>query len=232
MKTKNVRLLMLCLFFPGFSFGISAQTHLDALIKKCETLESVDMEVVKNKRRTDKDVELKTVNIRIKKDKKLVSEFLNAFKKDADNAEQTMFRKRKGSNEINYYQCRFLNQTYTIVVKEAGDANVTVGNGGLLHFEPLYRQKEREEQHKELTKQHQERMKQYKEQMKQYKLKNLDSIFSKQNIIADSLILKSSTYFNSINWDSITSKFGKDVDSLALKLGVGWNEILERYDFE
>jgi hypothetical protein len=84
-------------------------------------------------------------------------------------------------------------------------------------------------QHKEQMKQQQKHMEQHKERMKQYKL---DSALSKYNIIADSLILKSASYINFVNWDSIASKFGKDMDSLAYKLGVGWDEIMERYDFE
>lgn len=223
MKTKNARLLMLCLIFSGFSFGISAQNSLDALIKRCETHKSVDMEVVRSKRKTDKNVETKTVNIRITNDKKLVNEFLDAFKKDADSAEQAMFKKRKENSEINYYQCRFSNQTYTMVIKEDGNANVTIGNAWGFQFRqfepfpPPHQPKKREDPRKD--------------RMHRYKLKNLDSIFSKHRIIADSLILKSSAYCNSINWDSIASKFGKDMDSLACKLGVGWDEILERYDF-
>jgi hypothetical protein len=253
MKTKNVKLFVLCLIFSGFSLEISAQNHLDALIKKCETHKSVDMEVVKSKRKTEKDVEPKTVNIRITNDKKLVNEFLDAFKKDADNAEQVMFKKRKEDNKINYYQCRFENQTYTMVIKEEGNANITVGNawGFRFSFDDFQsRQKEREEQQKERIKhqkerekqqlsqqkerekRHQKRMKQHQERMKQYKLNKLDSIVLQNNIIADSLILKSSAYFNYINWDSITSIFGKNMDSLAFKLNLGWDEILERYDFE
>lgn len=267
MKTKKSGLFILCLLFASISFEISAQTHLDALIKKCETHKSVDMEVVKNKRKTDKDVEIKTVNIRITNDKKLVSEFLDAFKKDAPNAEQAMFRKNKENNEINYYQCRFPEQTYTIVVKEEGNANVTAGKPVKFHSwqfhsdslqlnrqkqamkqhqkrmeqhkERLKQHQERTEQHKERLKQHNERVEQHKERLKQhyermrqYKLEDLDSMFIKHNTIADSLILKSTIRLNSINWDSITSKFGQDIDSVVNKLDVGWDKILQKYEFE
>lgn len=263
MKTKRLGLFMLCLLFASISSEISAQTHLDALIKKCETHKSVDMEVVKNKRKTDKEVETKTVNIRITNDKNLVNEFLDAFKKDAADAEQAMFRKKKESSEVNYYQCRFSDQIYTITVKDEESANVTtVGNFSKFQFrqfsldslsfnrqkQMLEQHKEREEQHKERIQQyqnriqqykfkdkermeqHKERIQQYQNKMQQYKFKNLDSIFSKHNIIVDSLILKSPVHFHSTNWDSITSKFGNDMDSLARKIGVGWDEILERYD--
>jgi hypothetical protein len=219
------------------------------------------MEVVKNKRKTDKEVETKTVNIRITNDKKLVNEFLDAFKKDAADAEQAMFKKRKESNEINYYQCLFLNQTYTLIIKEEGNANVTVGNPSRFQrrqFPPdslqsdrqkqmlgkqkerMEKQKERMKQHQEKMKQHQkkvmkqhkEQMKQHKERMKHYKLNELDSMLLKNNVIVDSLIFKSSAHLNSINWDSIASDFGKNMDSLVYKIGVGWGEILERYDFK
>jgi hypothetical protein len=260
MKTKKARFFMLSLAFAGFSLGMSAQVHLDALIKRCETLESVDMEMVKNKGKFDKNVETKTVNIRITNNKKLVYEFLDAFKKDSPNAEQAMFRKKKESGEINYYQSQFPKQTYTIVVKEAGNANITVGNPlrfqakrsstDSLRLDRLKQmqkqnqerikknqerikqvQKQNQERIKQMKKQHQERIKQHKERIKQYKLRNMDSIIIKQNTIADSLIMKSSSYINSIKWDSITSKFGKDMDSLAGKLSVKWDEIMERYDF-
>lgn len=251
---------MLCLIFAGFSMGISAQTHLDALIKKCEKLESTDMEVIKNKQKTEKDVETKTVRIRITNDKKLVNEFLDAFKKDASDAKQAMFRKKETSGEVNYFQCRFSKQTYTITVNESENATVTVGNSAKYQFQqfspdPLQpdqqkqmfkQQQERTKQQQEKIKQHQERMKQHQKRieqhkdrmqqhlnrMQQYKLKNLDSIILKHNIIADSLILKSTDRLHSINWDSITSKFGKDIDSMVNKLDIRWDEVLEKYELE
>jgi hypothetical protein len=264
MKTKKVRLVMLCLLFASMAPEIAAQTHLDALIKKCETHKSVDMEVVKNKRVASENVETKSVNIRITNDKNLVNNFLDAFKKDTPNAEQAMFRKRKESNEINYYQCRFSNQTYTIIVKESGDANVTVQlQPHIIAIElpqeaRMKQQQERMEQQQKARmkqqearmkqqqarmkqqearmKQQEARMKQQKERMKQQKERmklHLDSTIIRHNIIADSLILKSTGHLNAINWDSITSKFGTDIDSFLHKMGsIEWDEILEKYEFE
>jgi len=226
MKTKKVVLFMLCLIFTCFSTKISAQSHLDALIKKCETHKSVDMEVVKSKKENDKDIETKRVNIRITNDKKLVSEFLDAFKKDAVNAEQVMIRKKKESSEINYYQCRFPKQIYTIIVKESGNANVTVSNPLKFQFRKFSADSLSLWQNRQ-----KERVKQYKNRIKQYKLQDLDSILLKHDVIADSLILKSKFHFNSINWDSITSKFGKDIDSTINQLGIDWDEVW-RYKFE
>jgi hypothetical protein len=233
MKTKRLGLFMLCLLFTGLSLEIRAQAHLDALIKKCETHKSVDMEVVKNKRIASENVEIKSVNIRITNDRNLVNDFLEAFKKDAVDAVQVMIRKKDGSQEVHYYQCQFADQTYTIVVKENANANVTVGSSATREKQRAEQQKQRVEQQKkrmkQQAKQHKERMKQHQKRMKLH----LDSTIIRHNIIADSLILKSTGYLNAINWDSISSKFIMDMDTLVNRMGsIRWDEVLEKYEFE
>jgi hypothetical protein len=98
--------------------------------------------------------------------------------------------------------------------------------------ERMKQHQERMKQHKERVEQHKDRMQQHLNRMQQYKLKDLDSIITKHNIIADSLILKSTARLHSINWDSITSKFGKDIDSMVNKLDIRWDDVLEKYEFE
>lgn len=231
MKTK-VRFFMLCLVFAGFSWGMSAQIHLDALVKKCETLKSVDMEVIKNKRKTDKNAEIKTVNIRITNDKKLVSEFLNAFKKDASDAEQAMFKKEK-NGEINHYQCRFSDRTYTIVIREAENANVTVGNHIRYHFgqfssDPIQwnqqndRMKQQIERQKEQTERQKKQMERQKDWMKQQmKHQKQQMKLQKERM---KLQLKRNKYPLS-GLDSIFIKHNTIADSLILKSSVSINSI-------
>jgi hypothetical protein len=202
------------------------------------------MEVVKNKRKTDKEVETKTVNIRITNDKKLVNEFLDAFKKDAADAEQAMFKKRKENNEINYYQCRFLDQTYTIIVKEEGNANVTVGSPSRFQLrqfsldslpsdrqkqmlgkqkermekqkERMKHQKERMKQHQGMMKQHQEKvMKQHKGQMKQHKERMKQYKLNE----LDSMLLKNSIIVDSLILKSSARLNSINWDSIASGFG-------------
>jgi hypothetical protein len=44
--------------------------------------------------------------------------------------------------------------------------------------------------------------------------------------------MKSLGSVRSINWDSVASKFGDNMKTLIDQLGVGWDEIIERYELK
>jgi glycine cleavage system regulatory protein len=97
-----------------------AQENLDALIKKCETIESIDINVVRTRNSQTKELETKAVTITIKENPALINEFLAAFKKDEINA--TMVTEDRKGGRINKLFYQFKNNvSYTF---HAGEKDI------------------------------------------------------------------------------------------------------------
>ncbi|MDR1719008.1 MAG: DUF5024 domain-containing protein [Dysgonamonadaceae bacterium] len=126
MKTKRIYVSILVLLTGFISSEVIAQSTIDALIKKCETLESIDMEVIKNKKKGDKEAENRVVSIRITDDQALVEEFIAAFTKDSDNADQQTIRKSKNKA---LYSLKFGKVDYTLNATGNKNARITVRTG-------------------------------------------------------------------------------------------------------
>ena len=63
MKAKKTILLCVILLLGGLTEGLKAQENLNALMKKCENMDTIDMNVIYNKNRETKKTEkiIKTV---------------------------------------------------------------------------------------------------------------------------------------------------------------------------
>ena len=92
---RNVLIIMLLLITGGFSLQLAAQKNLEALVKKCETMTSVDMNVARQ-RNTRTKVEQKTITVTFSDNTALMNEFLDAFRKDEATALQTTEDKKGG----------------------------------------------------------------------------------------------------------------------------------------
>jgi len=124
MKTKNLFIIILLLIVGGISMEISAQANLEAVVKKCESLESVNMTIVKNRNPNTKKMSNVITSISIKSDPALVNEFLEAFKKDEPNATQVIDSKKNGKIIPEYYS--FGEISYSFSMKENGNASVSI----------------------------------------------------------------------------------------------------------
>ena len=100
---RNVWIMTLLLIVSSFSMELIAQDNLDALIKKCETMPSVDMNVVRRQNTQTKKLELQAVTINICDNIELVNEFTAAFKaifeKNKENVISTS-EERKGGQIV------------------------------------------------------------------------------------------------------------------------------------
>ncbi|MDR1813575.1 MAG: DUF5024 domain-containing protein [Tannerella sp.] len=198
MKTK----MFLILIISGLSIAaINAQTHIEALIKKCETMENVDMEVIKRKNKEAKEKETVAVRIEIRDNRKLIDDFIDAFRKDESDADQITTRKRS-NDELYVYQ--YGNMQYTLRIKEKTNAQVRVTSGrnyyvSMINSAPA--------------------MDSVVVQLKRIKW---DSIVSAQRMAADSIIHISAQKIRSVNWDSIAKVFAIGMDSVATKFNFEW----------
>jgi len=123
MKAKNIILIASILFIGSLFNDLSAQQNLEALVKKCETMESVSMTVIRNKD-SDKKVAQIITSIDIKSDPQLVNEFIEAFKKDEPNSTQSIDGKDGSRIVPQYYS--FGNVSYSFSSKNGEKASISV----------------------------------------------------------------------------------------------------------
>ncbi len=123
MNTKSVIVLML--FIGGFCLEMSAQQNILAVVKKCETSESVEMSVIRKRNEDTKQLERSITSITIKSNPALVDEFIAAFKQDEPNATQVIDTYVKGKLVPQLY--RFSNVSVSFSLQgSGGNASVTV----------------------------------------------------------------------------------------------------------
>ena len=96
---KNVCIMALLFIVSSFSVKLAAQENIEALLKKCETMPSVDMTVMSRQDPKTKKLERETVSLTICEDSKLVNEFIAVFEKDKDKATRVT-ENRKGGKII------------------------------------------------------------------------------------------------------------------------------------
>jgi hypothetical protein len=123
MKTKSVFVAVLLIVMGSFSMKIGAQENLAAMVKKCETMESVDMNVVRQRNPQTKKTESIITSITIKSNPTLVNDFLTAFQKDESKAYQVVERKQGGKIIPSFYQ--FAGVSYSFSMQGEGNATVT-----------------------------------------------------------------------------------------------------------
>ncbi len=106
MKTKNLILTAALLMAGSWAGDLLAQTNLNALMKKCESMEKVNVDVIYDKdRKTKKPVkEVITITFSRKDNPKLLDEFLDAFRKDKEAAYKVMESKIDGKVMPSFYR--------------------------------------------------------------------------------------------------------------------------------
>jgi hypothetical protein len=132
MKTKHVVTAILLLAGSLMSH-LSAQETLKALVKKCETLDAVEMHIIKNRNKETKELTRSVVTITIRNNEALVNEFIAAFKKDEDSATQVTERKQNGGKIVPFMYV-FEDTQYSFNYTGKGNAiiNVSVRNNSPL----------------------------------------------------------------------------------------------------
>ena len=126
---RNVLIMMLFLIVSSFSMRIFAQENLKALVKKCETMPSVDINYVV----TDSPYPIKkreVFNITIHGDTALMNEFATAFKKDEENAKDEnekalgISENRQGGKLVSVVY-KFMKITYSVQLMGKAEKNTS-----------------------------------------------------------------------------------------------------------
>jgi len=98
MKTKSMILAVALIVGGAVGGSIQAQKHLDALVKKCESMDKVNVEVILSKDKKTRQLErsIKTISFSSKDNPQLLKDFIEAFKADQDEAYKVSDRSVKG----------------------------------------------------------------------------------------------------------------------------------------
>ena len=123
---KNVWIMTLLFILSSFSMKLAAQADLEALVKKCETMTSVDISIVRTRNQKTNELEREIINIKIKDNLALVDEFLSVLDKlDTTNAIQVA-KNRQGGRIINLLY-RFKDGSYSFSYDESEkSANISI----------------------------------------------------------------------------------------------------------
>ena len=121
---KNGLIMLLLFIMSSLSMELVAQENLNALVKKCETMPSLEVDVIKNKNEETKKLEVSVIAISIENNQALVNEFLSAFEKDKEDATKTIENSANGEHSL---LCVFDKVSYSISYGEKnGSASVSV----------------------------------------------------------------------------------------------------------
>ncbi len=130
MKTKRIILaIVLSLLMAGGVGSLKAQENLNALMKKCETAQNVNVEALfeKNPKTKKPTRNMTTVTFFVKDNSKLQDEFLEAFQKDRNAAYKVIEDKKNGKIIPSFYRfaAGTTDITYTFEIEKNGSISVT-----------------------------------------------------------------------------------------------------------
>lgn len=116
-----------------FSATVSAQENLNALMKKCEAMDDVSLNVVQQRDPTTKKTTQVIRTVKFTNKKALVDDFLKAFQTDKNEAVQAIESKKHGKMVPSYYQFIDKNKqvSYSFKISEDGTgASITYIQNG------------------------------------------------------------------------------------------------------
>ena len=122
---KNGWIMILLLIMGSFSMELMAQRNLEALVKKCETMESVNMNIVRIKDPKTKKMEREIISFTICENQALVNEFVAAFKKDEEKAIRAQ-EQREGGRTISLFYRFEDNSTYSLSQDPKGCTMISI----------------------------------------------------------------------------------------------------------
>ncbi|MDR3062002.1 MAG: DUF5024 domain-containing protein [Dysgonamonadaceae bacterium] len=127
MKLRNVLFITIILIVGCLSNDLMAQDALKAMIKKCESLDNVEMSVVRKKNKETLKVEqsITTITINVS-NKALIDEFIAACEKDEPSAYEVIYSKKKGKVIPQFFRFKNVNFSFSY---NNNNFNFTLDNG-------------------------------------------------------------------------------------------------------
>jgi hypothetical protein len=129
MKTRSLIAAAILLLGGSLSADLFAQETLKALVKKCESMENVNINVVRSKNKETREPEKEIINISFVNNQALVDEFIAAFAKEKELADQEIENKSNGKITNLFY--RFGDVSYSFSQHDETGASVSVMTGDM-----------------------------------------------------------------------------------------------------
>ena len=124
MKTKSLIVTVIFLVAGNFSMDLFAQESLKALVQKCENMENVNINVVRKRNTETRKLERQITTVSFGDNQALVNEFIAAFDKEKEKADQEI-ENRSGGKITNIFY-RFGDVSYSFSQGDDGSASITV----------------------------------------------------------------------------------------------------------
>lgn len=124
MKTNRLMVVLVLLITGCFSMDLAAQETLKALVKKCETMKDVNVNIVRNKDKNTRKVTQVITSISFSDNDRLVKEILAAFQKDKNQADQEIENRTNG--KVNNLFYRFGSTSYSFSEGEDGAGSLSI----------------------------------------------------------------------------------------------------------
>ena len=118
MKTNRLTILVILFITGSFCVNISAKEALQAIAKKCETIDNIECNIVRSRDRKTQKVTHYMMRFKFSKNEALKKEILEAFEKDKGTAIRESIQKKDGLMNITYF---FTNGQYSFKEEENGD---------------------------------------------------------------------------------------------------------------
>ncbi|MDR2764479.1 MAG: DUF5024 domain-containing protein [Tannerella sp.] len=148
MKVRKRWITVVAFLLAGsVQMDLAAQETIEALVKKCENLNGVKVNIVRNRHPETKEVtrSIMSITIPVQSNQELVDDFVMAFQKEKENAEQEMENKENGK-WINLFY-RFEKKSYSLMRDDGGNVivNIRENTGGDRMVPATKRQKQQKE---------------------------------------------------------------------------------------
>jgi len=124
MKTNRLFITVVIIIAGSFFMNISAQDALKAVAAKCESMENVNISVVRNRNRETRKVDKYIMSITFEKNESLKKEILEAFEKERGNADKEIEDRRNG--RIREMMLRFGTSSYSVSEHQNGRFSFSV----------------------------------------------------------------------------------------------------------
>jgi hypothetical protein len=124
MKTRHLIAVVILLLTGSLATDLYAQETLKALVKKCENMENVDVDVIRRRNKETKKLEQVITEVSFSNNQALVNEIIAAFDKDKEMADQEIEEKSNGKIKELFY--RFGGDTYSFSQDDGGRGSITL----------------------------------------------------------------------------------------------------------
>lgn len=124
MKTNRLIAILFLIVTGMFFMDLSAQEALKALVKRCESMKDVNVNIVKNKDKNTRKVRQVITSVSFKNNPGLVKDILDAFNKDKDMADQEIENRSNGRTNNLFY--KFGSTSYSFSENEEGAGSLSV----------------------------------------------------------------------------------------------------------